>query len=53
VATGTVKSRVSRARDRLGAILAKGGIARDDKAPSAAMAAIFLEADTICRRRCA
>jgi RNA polymerase sigma-70 factor (ECF subfamily) len=53
VAIGTVKSRVSRARDRLGAILAKGGIASDDTAPSAAMAAIFLEADTICRRRCA
>jgi RNA polymerase sigma-70 factor (ECF subfamily) len=53
VAVGTVKSRVSRARDRLDSIYAEGVIQADGRAPSAAMAAIFVEADSIKQRRCA
>jgi RNA polymerase sigma-70 factor (ECF subfamily) len=40
-AVGTVKSRVSRARDRLALIFAEGAIATDDCPPHHAMAAIF------------
>ncbi len=36
-AVGTIKSRVSRARDRLALIFAEGGIPKDDIRPSAAM----------------
>jgi RNA polymerase sigma-70 factor (ECF subfamily) len=53
VAIGTVKSRVSRARDRLALIYAEGRIPADGAAPSAAMASIFLQADGIRLRRCA
>ena len=53
VAVGTVKSRVSRARDRLALIYAEGVIQTDGQAPSAAMAAIFAESDSIKLRRCA
>ncbi len=42
-AVGTIKSRVSRARDRLGAILAKGSIVADGALPSGAMNAIFAQ----------
>ncbi|MDP3855069.1 sigma-70 family RNA polymerase sigma factor [Phenylobacterium sp.] len=45
VAMGTVKSRVSRARDRLALIYAEGDIAGDDVKPSAAMAAIMVALD--------
>jgi RNA polymerase sigma-70 factor (ECF subfamily) len=45
VAIGTVKSRVSRARDRLALIFADGGIREDDIQPSAAMATIFGQFD--------
>jgi len=41
VAVGTVKSRVSRARTALAAILAGGKIPEDDEAPESAMAAIL------------
>jgi RNA polymerase sigma-70 factor (ECF subfamily) len=44
---GTVKSRVSRARDRLTLIYANGVVEADGISPSAAMAAIFLEADRL------
>jgi len=41
VAIGTMKSRVSRARDRLALIYATGEIVSDGEAPGLAMAAIF------------
>ena len=41
VAVGTIKSRVSRARDRLALIYADGEIAQDQTHPSGAMADIF------------
>jgi RNA polymerase sigma-70 factor, ECF subfamily len=53
VAVGTVKSRVSRARDQLALIYAEGTIAVDGGEPGAAMGAIFLAVDTIRQRRCA
>jgi RNA polymerase sigma-70 factor (ECF subfamily) len=53
VAVGTVKSRVSRARDRLALIYAEGFIEADGGPPAVAMAAIFLEANAIRQRRCA
>jgi RNA polymerase sigma-70 factor (ECF subfamily) len=53
VAIGTVKSRVSRARDRLALIYAEGAIQADGQLPSMAMAAIFGEADAIKLRRSA
>jgi RNA polymerase sigma-70 factor (ECF subfamily) len=40
-AIGTIKSRVSRARDRLALILAEGSYGEDDVLPSAAMATIM------------
>ena len=45
VAVGTVKSRVSRARDRLALIYAEGAIRKDDTAPENAMAAILKSLD--------
>ncbi len=42
-AVGTIKSRVSRARDRLALIYADGRITADGASPSAAMASIFAE----------
>jgi RNA polymerase sigma-70 factor (ECF subfamily) len=49
VAVGTVKSRVSRARDRLAALFAEGVSYQDDVPMSAAMGAIIGQIDT-CRR---
>lgn len=45
VAIGTIKSRVSRARDRIEAILAEGCVAADGQSPHAAMADIFTQID--------
>jgi len=42
---GTVKSRVSRARDQLALLYAEGSIAADAQAPDRAMAAIFEQID--------
>lgn len=53
VAVGTVKSRVSRARDRLALIYAEGEIDGDDELPSSAMAAIMAQLDTYSRARAA
>jgi RNA polymerase sigma-70 factor (ECF subfamily) len=47
VAVGTIKSRVSRARDRLALIYADGKITSDAQAPSTAMAAIFHQLETL------
>jgi RNA polymerase sigma-70 factor (ECF subfamily) len=52
-AIGTIKSRVSRARDRLTLIFAEGVIAQDDTAPSAAMASIFADVQMYRSARCA
>jgi len=52
VAVGTVKSRVSRARDRLALIFAEGVIDEDGMAAGAAMADIFRQLDE-CRARAA
>ncbi len=49
VAVGTIKSRVSRARDRLALIYADGEITSDNQAPSAAMAAIFHQLESLRR----
>ena len=49
VAVGTIKSRVSRARDRLALIYANGEIDTDEQAPSVAMAAIFHQLETLRR----
>ncbi len=46
VAVGTVKSRVSRARDRLALIYAEQDITEDGVAPSAAMAIIFARVES-------
>lgn len=46
VPVGTIKSRVSRARDRLALIYAEGGITEDGASPSAAMASIFSQMDS-------
>ena len=48
VAVGTVKSRVSRARDKLALIFAEGSIAEDGGAPGEAMGEIFRQLDR-CR----
>jgi RNA polymerase sigma-70 factor (ECF subfamily) len=53
VAVGTVKSRVSRARDRLALIFAEGGITPDDIQPHAAMAHIFSQFDAYRMAKCA
>jgi RNA polymerase sigma-70 factor (ECF subfamily) len=52
-AIGTVKSRVSRARDRLALIYAEGFIQADGRAPATAMAAILREVEVVQQRRCA
>ena len=49
VAVGTIKSRVSRARDRLALIYANGEIDTDQQAPSVAMAHIFHQLETLRR----
>jgi RNA polymerase sigma-70 factor (ECF subfamily) len=46
-AIGTIKSRVSRARDRLALILAEGSYDEDDVRPSNAMASIFAQLDSL------
>jgi len=46
-AIGTVKSRVSRGRDRLAQILEEGYVAMDDVRPGAAMGIIFAEAERL------
>ena len=53
VASGTVKSRVSRARDRLAMIYAEGRITPDAQHPSGAMADIFRQIETYQLDRCA
>lgn len=53
VAVGTVKSRVSRARDRLALIFADGVIGEDDTEPHAAMASIFGQFDAYRLAKCA
>lgn len=51
VAVGTVKSRVSRARDRIALILAEGSFGDDDIAPSDAMASILAQLQAAERPR--
>ena len=53
VAVGTVKSRVSRARDRLALIYADGAILEDSDQPSTAMASIFRQLDHYRLAKCA
>ena len=53
VAIGTVKSRVSRARDRLALIYAEGGIPHDDQPAHFAMAAILTQVADLRRSRAA
>ena len=53
VAVGTVKSRVSRARDRLALIFAEGHIADDGAKACTAMAAIMDQLETYRLARCA
>ena len=53
VAVGTVKSRVSRARDQLALIYAEDRITSDGALPSDAMTAIFHEADRLRARTAA
>jgi RNA polymerase sigma-70 factor (ECF subfamily) len=48
IAVGTIKSRVSRARDKLALIFAEGAIDEDGMAPGAALADIFRQLDQ-CR----
>jgi len=50
-AVGTVKSRVSRARDRLALILAEGSQAMDDMPPGAAMSSILSQLDALSALR--
>lgn len=49
-AVGTVKSRVSRGRDRLAQILEEGFVEFDDVRPGAAMGMIFAEAERLKQR---
>jgi RNA polymerase sigma-70 factor (ECF subfamily) len=53
VPIGTVKSRVSRARDRLALIYAEGDIEDDDQPAHGAVAAIFRQIETYKLARCA
>lgn len=46
---GTIKSRVSRARDQLALFYAEGRIAEDGREPAGAMTAIFNQIDEYCR----
>ena len=48
-AIGTIKSRVSRARDRLATIIEDGSYGQDDILPSSAMATIIAELDGLRR----
>jgi len=50
---GTVKSRVSRARDRIALILAEGHVAADGQSAQCAMATIFAQVDAYRGRRIA
>jgi RNA polymerase sigma-70 factor (ECF subfamily) len=50
---GTIKSRVSRARDRIALIYAEGDIARDGQPAHTAMSAIFSQMNDYQFRRCA
>ncbi len=50
-AVGTIKSRVSRARDRLALIFAEGNIREDSVKPDAAMASIFRHMDELQNAR--
>jgi RNA polymerase sigma-70 factor (ECF subfamily) len=50
-ATGTIKSRVSRARDRLALILAEGSQPQDDLRPSEAMDSILGELEVLSSHR--
>ena len=52
-ALGTIKSRVSRARDRLALIFAEGAIDTDEQPAHAAMASIFHQIDSYRLARCA
>lgn len=49
-AVGTIKSRVSRARDSLARVYAEGELPRDGELPSAAMASILKEASDLTKR---
>jgi RNA polymerase sigma-70 factor (ECF subfamily) len=53
VPVGTVKSRVSRARNHLALIYAEGVITSDDQPAQGAMASIFRQADDYRAARCA
>ena len=53
VATGTIKSRVSRARDRLALIYAEGVIDEDGLAPSNAMSSILRQIEDVRFSKCA
>jgi RNA polymerase sigma-70 factor (ECF subfamily) len=53
VAVGTIKSRVSRARDRLALIYADGEINVDGVAPSNAFALLLAQAESLSMARCA
>jgi RNA polymerase sigma-70 factor (ECF subfamily) len=50
VPAGTVKSRVSRGRDRLALILAEGDVDEDGRPPNAAMASIFMQFESYLAR---
>ena len=52
-AVGTIKSRVSRARDRLALIYAEGLIDEDNESPSNAMWSILRQVEERCSARCA
>ncbi|HEX4181927.1 MAG TPA: sigma-70 family RNA polymerase sigma factor [Caulobacteraceae bacterium] len=53
VAVGTIKSRVSRARDRLALIYADGAIAMDGVEPSKAFALLLAQAERLSLAHCA
>lgn len=52
-AIGTIKSRVSRARDRLALILAEGSYDQDEILPSSAMSTLMNTLDRLCAPRMA
>jgi RNA polymerase sigma-70 factor (ECF subfamily) len=52
-AEGTIKSRVSRARQKLAAILARGDLLVERQLPSAAMATLFADAARACSQAAA
>jgi RNA polymerase sigma-70 factor (ECF subfamily) len=53
IAVGTIKSRVSRARDRLALIYADGKIIADGHSPSGATDSILQQVNEYSRARCA